>query len=680
MRYQLPFGTAFDYDETTQTLTLAALGGLTCGHNGLEDDYTCSGLAVLGVDARRLEGAKLKYQCRQPSEEEFAFTAVDEGGTVRLECRWRFERPYGIISCQATLVNTADRPQTLRRAFPRWCFSPGDYEVHWQMSRWSAENQAQCQPLRGADLHLHARDARSSIGTTPYCLLRDRENGAAITFHVLPRGNWSIHIHSSIISNEAPAPIVEAGLSDTDLSWELAPGQSVELPEVLLETLPAGDLLRQGLAIQRYMRDRRLPATLNRPPVVYNGWLYRFAKFTHAQLSRQLQAAREVGCEVFIVDFGWFGAADGAWGTVGDWREAPGEPFHGNMGAFADEVRAAGLKFGFWIEPERWGDGIPVRAEHPEWFPPHSKRIDLTQPAAAEHFHQVIADNVRRFGAEYVKIDFNLSVGHDDSGTELYRYCSELQRQMQRLRAEFPSLVIENCGSGALRCDLATTLLYDLHFVSDNANPFETLRIRQGAFRRLLPGRILNWMVMQPEPERRTPISPGDKVLACAAATWDEAALFPLDYVLISGLLGVPGFSGELADFPPKTLARFAEIVAFYKEHRDFFVRSQVVPLTPDDVPLTDYEALFAFQMQSDAAPDTLLFAFTNGFTRKARRAFRLLDLDPDRPYRVQQLFTPDAPETRLDGRQLMQYGLVVQFPESQHLRHAAALYRIRPE
>ena len=62
--------------------------------------------------------------------------------------------------------------------------------------------------------------------------------------------------------------------------------------------------------------------------------------------------------------------------------------------------------------------GIP-RKEHPEWFPPHSERIDLTQPAADQYFHDVIADHVREFGAEYIKLDFNLGMGYDKAGTEL---------------------------------------------------------------------------------------------------------------------------------------------------------------------------------------------------------------------------------------------------------------------
>ncbi|MBE6373312.1 MAG: alpha-galactosidase [Lentisphaerae bacterium] len=675
--FDLPLGIQFVYDTETKALTLASLCGMTCGHNGREDDFSCSGLAILGIGNQRLEGCKLQYEITRNSDREFRFAASDEAGTVRWESTWIFEPEFGIVSCRHTLTNTSKKAQTVRRALPRWVFSPGDYEVFWQMNRWSAENQLQSQKLRGSDILLHGRAARSSIGSTPFCVLQDVENRAAAAFHVLPHGNWTIQVHSDILSNEFPTPVVEAGLADTDLFLNLKPGKSIELPEVLIQAVPQGDLLRSGADLQKYMIRKRLPAAkLHQPPVIYNGWLYRFSSFTHEQMLRQLQAAREIGCEVFIVDAGWFGA-DNSWGKVGDWREKEGEPFHGNMRAFADEVRAAGLTFGFWIEPERWAEKIPIRDEHPEWFPKNTTRIDLTQPAAAEHFYRVIADNVRKFGAGYIKVDYNASVGYDESGTELYDYCTVLNEQFKRIRADFPDLIIENCGSGALRCDLASAMIFDHAFVSDNANPYETLRIRQGMFMRFMPGRVLNWIVMRPAPERRTPVFKCDQVLACAAATWDEAALFDLKYAMLSGLLGIPGFSGELADFDPEIRRKIAAYVRFYKDNRKFFADSHVFLLTPPDSTVTDYENYLAFQLQADDSSDSLLFVFTNGHSRRAVRNFRLLDLDPEAEYRVTPLFEADAAETVQKGAVLMDYGVKTSLPENQHVRHLAGLYKI---
>ena len=675
--FDYPNGTRFAFNEETSALTLTAMCGMTCGHNGAEDDYSCSGLAVICADEQRLEGAKLKYEILSAESGEFRFAACDANKKVRLEADWMFEQEFDLIDCRYTLSNTGDKPVVIRRALPRWVFSPGEYNVFSHLSRWGAENILQSQSLRGADFHLHGRAARSTVGATPFCVIRDEENMSAAAFHVLPRGNWTIDIHSDVISNESPSAILEAGLADTDLFLTLQPGETIELPEILIQDVPAGDLLKISTPIHKYMIRKRLPdVKLHQPPVVYNGWLYRFTDFTKEQLSEQLKAAKEIGCEVFIVDAGWFGGDDG-WGNVGDWREKTGAPFYGNMKAFADEVRAAGLKFGFWMEPERFAGNIPVRKEHPEWFPEHTTRIDLTQPAAAEYFRNIIIDNVKKFGAEYIKIDFNASVGYDDSGCELYCYCSVLNEQLKQIRKECPNLVIENCGSGSLRNDLSTALLYDQAFISDNAHPFETLRIRQGMFMRTLPGRTLNWIVMRPAPERRTKISDTDQVLACAAATWDEAALFDLNYVMISGLLGIPGFSGELAEFSPEIKNKIASYVTFYKENRNFFVDSHVFMLTYPDSRISDYEKYIAFQMQGDRTTDSLVFVFSNSFSRRAVRNFRLQDLNPEKQYCVKRLFAADSEECIQSGAELMRHGVKTVLPENQHIRHIAGLYQV---
>ena len=182
---------------------------------------------------------------------------------------------------------------------------------------------------------------------------------------------------------------------------------------------------------------------------------------------------------------------------------------------------------------------------------------------------------------------------------------------------------------------------------------------------------------MRPAPERRTPVFKCDQVLACAAATWDEAALFDLKYAMLSGLLGIPGFSGELADFEPEIRQKIAAYVRFYKDNRKFFADSHVFLLTPPDSKVTDYENYLAFQLQADDSSDSLLFVFTNGHSRRSVRNFRLLELDPEADYCVTPLFEPDAAETVQKGAALMDYGVKTSLPENQHIRHLAALYKI---
>ena len=676
-----PLCTNFTYDDENKSLTLTSLMGMSCSYNGTDLDYHNSGLAVVCFDTKRGEGKKLKYSIVQSTENRFAFNIFDRDDNVLLECCWDFNTQYKVISCKYTLINLSKKNISLRRALPRFPFAPGKYKVHYQESRWLAENISRQKELDGANITLAAGAARSSVGNTPFCILEDMENSSASAFHVVPRGNWNIHIRSKVVKNESPMPVIELGLADSDLFADIAPQEKFELPEILITAVPDCDPGQSGALIQQYVISNRLPSYLHTPPVVYNTWLYRFTNFKIDQLREQLSAAKEIGCEVFIVDAGWFGSADDWWDSVGDWKEREGEPFFGNMSSFADEVRAAGLKFGFWMEPERWESGAEIRKIHPEWFPEHTTRIDLTQPAAAEHFLKIIADFVRKFNAEYIKIDYNAAAGYDESGRELYDYCSKLKELMIELRKQFPELVIENCASGALRNDLDTATYFDMAFVSDHAHLYENLRIRQGAFTRTIPGRTLNWAVTRPAPERVTKVSDETLVLAGTSASWDEGAVFNADFVMSSVLLGVPGFTGDIAALPPEVRKLYAKYIAFYKENRKFFINSHVWQLNFSYQPMTDYENYQAFQMQEHDKDKSLVFVYTSSLTRREGRRFKLFNLDPEKTYTVKQLFC-DGNESciSISGKELMEYGLNCMFSPSLFIRHRAAIYQIESQ
>ena len=55
--------------------------------------------------------------------------------------------------------------------------------------------------------------------------------------------------------------------------------------------------------------------------MVYNTWFDQFEVLGVPRLRRQLQAAKRLGSEVFVVDAGWYGPeADDWWSQAGDWR------------------------------------------------------------------------------------------------------------------------------------------------------------------------------------------------------------------------------------------------------------------------------------------------------------------------------------------------------------------------
>ncbi|NEE14570.1 alpha-galactosidase, partial [Streptomyces sp. SID7499] len=83
---------------------------------------------------------------------------------------------------------------------------------------------------------------------------------------------------------------------------------------------------------------------------------------------RQLAGlAAGLGVEVFVVDDAWFGARTGDAAGLGDWWPNP-DRFPRGLGPLADHVRALGMGFGLWVEPEAVNPDSDLFRGHPDWI------------------------------------------------------------------------------------------------------------------------------------------------------------------------------------------------------------------------------------------------------------------------------------------------------------------------
>ena len=156
-----------------------------------------------------------------------------------------------------------------------------------------------------------------------------------------------------------------------------------------------------------------------------------------------------------------------------------------------------------------------------------------------------------------------------------------------------------------------------------------------------------------------------------------KAAIFDLDYVMISGLLGIPGFSGDLTELSAEVRTRIKEYIDFYKKNRRDIVDSHCYLLTPPDDKVTDYEKYIVFQLQKKSSDESLVFVFSNGYSRRGAHSFAMQNLDPAKKYLVKKLFSATEENTVMTGDDLMKYGIPIVTPENQHVRHNAALYSV---
>jgi len=171
--------------------------------------------------------------------------------------------------------------------------------------------------------------------------------------------------------------------------------------------LTTGSRYTAAFALQMFWGTYISYASAENRPVIYNTWYAYKWNVTEADCLRTIPIARSLGADYFVVDDGWQSA-------YGDWLTNPYHFPHG-LSYVAGSVRAAGMKFGFWIAPastradaatleEDWliknsdgsswsGNGWPSYCFTTNW----SERI-------TDH----VTDLIQETGAEFMKLDFTV--------------------------------------------------------------------------------------------------------------------------------------------------------------------------------------------------------------------------------------------------------------------------------
>lgn len=594
-----------------------------------------------------------------PAHPEFNAETVRLGWTCRqglaAQSEWSLDDASGVVTRQDRLVNRTETPIELRRCLSRFVLDGGDYRYYAQASRWCHESQGSWQDLRGGRVVLTCEGGRTTQGSAPLLGLSRTDSPGGMTMHVLPVGNWTIRLTTHTVMAGSVLTI-DAGLGEEHLRLLLQPGEAFDLPALLLQPLPEPRIETIAPAVHaRLVPDH---AAADAPPLVYNTWFDRFDELKTTRLDDQLQAAAKVGCEVFVVDAGWYGQSEGNWaGQCGDWREKHNGAFGGAMGDFAQQVRQAGLGFGLWVEPERLCRNVPTAREHPEWLARSDSGQfypDLQQRPAREWTAELLARLIETYELGWVKVDFNHLIGPDPAGRELHDYYAAWYDLLDSLRQRFPRTHLEGCASGGMRLDANTAWHFDSHFLSDTVEPVDVLRIGQGTLLRLPPGRLGRWAVFRPDtPGERTVQVPG-------GATWDQARSFDLSFVLRGAMCGCLGLSGDLAGLDDPQTQTLAEHLAWYKDHRSVLLDSCAHLLTPPR-PIKDRAGWAALQLAPCPGTEQFLFVYRLAQTAPTFRLWPAA-LQPETSYALQSIDAGQAPRVQ-SGNDWMQQGLDVTLP-----------------
>ena len=342
--------------------------------------------------------------------------------------------------------------------------------------------------VRGASSHQH----------NPFVILCDRdageEHGLCYGAMLLYSGNFQAAAEADQFEN---ARLV-MGLNPYQFAWTLEPGGAFTAPEAAMVCSPwgFGPMSRQfHRAIRKSLiRD---PWADRRKPVLINHWEATEARFTADRLAEIAQEAAALDLELFVMDDGWFGARNDDNAGLGDWFVNE-EKLPGGLGALVERVKALGMSFGIWIEPEMVNEDSELYRAHPDWIlnvpgrrPSRGRNqlvLDFSRQDVREHIYTQIKTVLSSADISYVKWDMNRSLTEvwspalpaNRQGEVYHRYVLGVYEFAERLHRDFPHILIEGCCGGGGRFDAGMLYYTPQIWCSDNTDAMDRLRIQYG--------------------------------------------------------------------------------------------------------------------------------------------------------------------------------------------------------
>ena len=432
---------------------------------------------------------------------------------------------------------------------------------------WAREMGRCTVSLPGGKYTMESRAGASSSRCNPFFIVHSPDAtetaGDCWGFNLIYSGN---HYAAVEISPFGKARVVQ-GIQPLGFRWTLAPGESFETPEAVLSFAAGGfgDLSRNMhfFVREHIVRGRWKHKTR---PVLLNSWEACYFNISEAGLVSLARAGRDIGVELFVMDDGWFGDRSDDSRALGDW-EPNRKKLPNGLAGLAKKIKALGMDFGIWVEPEMVNVNSRLYEAHPDWAmaipgKPHSEGrnqrvLDLANPAVQDFIIEKMAEVFSSAEISYVKWDYNRNFSDvfsphlpaERRGETAHRYILGLYRVMAALTERFPDILFEGCASGGNRFDLGILSYFPQIWASDDTDALARADIQEG-YSYGYPQSVL-----------------GAHVSSCP--NHQTLRDTPLDTRLNVAAFGLLGYEYDLRDLSPGKRKKLKDQIDTYKQWRD---------------------------------------------------------------------------------------------------------------
>lgn len=448
---------------------------------------------------KQMQGLPAVYVEGEQEAQTLEIILCDELIQMRMILNYTIFETMPVITRSVRFIKDGGEPVVLKRAMSMCVdFPDSRFEMLQFSGAWARERAVKTRRLEQGVQSIYSMRGASSAEHNPALILKRPETtqdmGEAYGFSLVYSGNFLAQ--AEVDTHEVTRVIL--GIHPDLFEWELREGESFQTPEVVMVYSASGlndmsqiyhRLYRTRLA-RGYWRDRVRP-------VLINNWEATEFTFNEAKILEIAAAGKELGCELFVLDDGWFGARNHDHAGLGDWT-ANREKLPDGITGLADKIRGMDMQFGLWIEPEMVNKDSDLYRAHPNWIlqtpgrksshSRHQYTLDLTKEEVREYIYKLVSELLTKADITYIKWDMNrymtecFSDGKENrrQGEVMHRYILGLYSLYERLVTQFPYVLFESCASGGARFDPGMLYYAPQAWTSDNTDAIDRVKIQYG--------------------------------------------------------------------------------------------------------------------------------------------------------------------------------------------------------
>ena len=528
--YQVYFGdklkNAADYDNLTWNTYAASDGAVsTRGHEVYagsgNEDYFEPAVAIThadgnmttylyykGVETKAIDGGT-----------ETIITLQDNKYPDTVKLHYAAYDKENVIKAWTEISHNEKNPVTLwRYSSTMLYFDASKYFLTSYHSDWAKEGQPETVQLTAGKKIIDTKlGTRAAMHTEPFFELGLNEpakenEGNVVLGTISWTGNFRFTFEVDNVGGLRVIPAINPYASD----YKLRAGETFTTPEFIFTTSSTG-VGQASRNLHDWARRYQVNMGMGDRLSLLNNWENTGFDFDQKSLAELMKDAKDLGVDMFLLDDGWFAnkypRKDDHAG-LGDWDVTHSKLPEGIPGLVRD-AKAAGVKFGIWVEPEMVNPKSELFEKHPDWVIQQPNRetyyyrnqlvLDISNPKVQDYVFGVV-DRIMTENPDvaYFKWDCNSPITNiyspyhkANQGNTYIDHVRGVYNVMSRIKAKYPNLPMMLCSGGGGRMDYEALKYFTEFWCSDDTDPYERLYI-QWSLSKFFPAKtmgshVTNW-------------------------------------------------------------------------------------------------------------------------------------------------------------------------------------------